>query len=124
MYAYEYAVLRVVPRVEREEFVNVGVILYCKGMKYLNVKYHLDKERLLAFYQKIDIPLLEQYLRVWDWICLGKEEGGVIAQLDIASRFRWLTASRSTIIQSSQVHPGQCLEPERILQKLFEQYVV
>ncbi|MEM8892105.1 MAG: DUF3037 domain-containing protein [Bacteroidota bacterium] len=121
---YEYAFIRLVPRVEREEFLNVGVILFCKRKKYLDVKYHLDEARLLATFPDIDLEEVSNYLKAWELICKGKEEGGEIAKLDQAGRFRWLTATRSTIIQSSKVHPGLCGEPEKILDKLFQNYVL
>jgi hypothetical protein len=115
---FEYAVIRVVPRVEREEFLNVGVILYCAKQKFLQTVYTLDKERLTAFSPSLDLPELEQHLRAFEQIALGKEEGGPIGQLDIASRFRWLTASRSTIVQASKVHPGFCSDPPAALKRL------
>ncbi|MEL6652966.1 MAG: DUF3037 domain-containing protein [Bacteroidota bacterium] len=120
---YEYAVIRYLPRVEREEFVNVGVILFCKRHRYLEVRYHLNESRLLAFDPELDLELLRDYLQNWEWISKGQKEGGEIAKLDLPSRFRWLTAVRSTIIQSSQVHPGMTDAPERVLERLFEQYV-
>ncbi|MEL7530771.1 MAG: DUF3037 domain-containing protein [Bacteroidota bacterium] len=121
---YEYALIRFVPRVEREEFLNVGVILFCKRKKYLQVKYHIDQKRLSALGEDIDLLQLETYLQSWDWISQGKKEGGLIACLDLPSRFRWLTATRSTIIQSSKVHPGMTDDPQAVLDRLFENYVL
>lgn len=121
---FEYAFIRFVPKVEREEFINVGVILYSKRKKYLGVKYHLDKDRLLAFSKDADLEEFSNYLKSWDLICQGKKEGGKIAQLDLAGRFRWLTASRSTIIQHSKVHIGKSKNPELVLEDLFEKYVL
>ncbi len=121
---YEYAFIRLVPRVEREEFLNVGVILFSKRKKYLEVKYHLDEARLMASFPDIDLEEVNNYLKAWELICEGSEAGGEIAKLDQAGRFRWLTATRSTIIQSSKVHPGLCAEPEKILEKLFQKYVL
>lgn len=120
---YEYAVIRVVPRVEREEFLNVGVILFSKRKKFLDLRIHLDAERLLAFAPDLDIDEVRAYLHSWELICAGDPDGGVIAQQDQAGRFRWLTATRSTIIQNSKVHPGLCSDPEAVLEKLFTQYV-
>ena len=122
-YTYEYAFVRYVPRVEREEFLNVGVIVYCKPAKFLRVKYHLDGRRLEAFAGEGGGEELSPYLVAWDLICQGRREGGTIAQLDLASRFRWLTATRSTVIQSSKVHPGRCHDPEVVINDLFTKYV-
>jgi len=124
LHAYEYAILRLVPRVEREEFINIGVILYCKAQKFLQVKYHLPPDRIKACFQEINLNLLNEYLSAWDLICRGKTEGGLIATLDMASRFRWLTAPRSTMIQSSATHPGRCSDPNEIMERLFKQYVL
>ena len=121
---FEYAFIRLVPKVEREEFMNIGVILFCKRKKFLDVKYHIDKARLSALCKDIDFEDLTNYLKSWDLISKGSPEGGKIAQLDAASRFRWLTASRSTIIQHSQVHTGLCEDPAAILNDLFEKYVL
>ncbi len=121
---YEYAFIRFVPRVEREEFLNVGVILFCKRKKYLQVKYHIDPKRLCALGDEIDLDQLATYLQSWEWISQGNKEGGFIATLDLPSRFRWLTATRSTIIQSSKVHPGMTDDPQAVLDRLFEQYVL
>jgi len=121
---FEYAFIRFVPRVEREEFINVGVILYSKRKKYLGVKYHLDKDRLSAFSKDADLEEFANYLKSWDLICQGDKRGGKIAELDLAGRFRWLTASRSTIIQHSKVHTGICENPEMVLNDLFEKYVL
>jgi len=120
---YEYAVIRLVPRVEREEFLNIGVILFSKRKKYLDLKYHIDKNRIQAFAKVIDPVLIHEYLKAWDLICKGSPEGGRIGELDLPTRFRWLVAPRSTIIQSSPTHPGLCTDPEKVLEKLFEMYV-
>ncbi|MFK7773573.1 MAG: DUF3037 domain-containing protein [Saprospiraceae bacterium] len=120
---FEYAFIRFVPKVEREEFMNIGVILYSKRKKYLGVKYHLDNARLKVFSRDTDLEEFSNYLKSWDLICQGAEQGGKIAQLDLAGRFRWLTASRSTIIQHSQVHNGICENPALMLESLFEKYV-
>ena len=121
---FEYAFIRFVPKVEREEFLNVGVIVFCKRKKYLAVKYHIDEARLNAFSKDIDLAELSEYLKSWDLICQGSPEGGKIAQMDLPGRFRWLTASRSTIIQHSSVHTGLCENPEAVLNDLFEKYVL
>lgn len=121
---YEFAIIRVVPKVEREEFLNVGVILFSKRKKFLGIKYQIDKERLKAFSDEIDIDSLNEYLQAWELVCEGGPNGGRIGQLELASRFRWLTASRSTIIQSSKTHPGLCHDPQKVLEDLFRRYVL
>ncbi|AZQ64925.1 DUF3037 domain-containing protein [Flammeovirga pectinis] len=121
---YEYAVIRFVPKVEREEFINVGVILFCKGLKYLDLKYKVVQKKLDAFDIEIDQAQLETYLQTWKLICEGGSKGGVIGEQDLPNRFRWLTATRSTLIQSSKVHPGLCIKPpEEILEHLFCKYI-
>lgn len=121
---FEYAVIRVVPRVEREEFLNVGVILYSKGLKYLNVVYTLDDEKMKVICPKADCTELKEYLSAFERICKGGKEAGPIGELDVASRFRWLTATRSTVVQCSKVHPGMSDNPEEALQKLFGELVL
>lgn len=120
---YEYAVIRVVPRVEREEFMNVGVILFSKRKRYLGLKYKIDEKRITAFSPEVDIDQLKAYLKAWEEVCAGQPKGGPIGKQDQAYRFRWLTANRSTIVQSSRPHPGICESPERLLGELFEFYV-
>ena len=121
---FEYAVIRAVPRVEREEFMNIGVILYCASLKFLGLNYHLDQEKLNAFCKEINLPELAARLRGFEKICAGSKEGGAIAQLPIASRFRWLASSRSTIIQTSNIHPGLCANADETLHKLLIQLVL
>lgn len=121
---FEYAVIRVVPRVEREEFLNVGVILFCSSKGFLKTLYHVPQEKLLAFSKQLDLEELQERLGAFDRICAGRSQGGVIGQFAIASRFRWLAANRSTIVQTSPIHPGLCQDPEVKLQQLFEQLVL
>jgi hypothetical protein len=122
-YLFEHAVIRVVPRVEREEFINIGVIIYCPKQKFLKVRFLLDETRLSAFSHDLDIDCLKDNINSFERICNGDQQAGPIAKLDIASRFRWLTATRSTVVQSSKVHPGLCLDADLTLTKLFEQLV-
>jgi len=124
MHLFEYAVIRVVPRVEREEFVNVGVVLYCSAQGFLQTQYHLPEDRLLAFSSALDLIELEERLRAFVKICAGKQQGGLIGQLPPASRFRWLTATRSTVVQTSPVHPGLCADPAQTLARLFAELVL
>jgi hypothetical protein len=123
-YLFEYAVIRIVPRVEREEFCNVGIILYCKDKKFLQTMHTINENRLRALDEKLDIPEIEAYLLAFEKICQGAKDGGPIAQLDMPSRFRWLTAQRSTILQTSRVHPGFCANPQEALKRLHDQLVV
>lgn len=121
---FEYAIIRVVPRVEREEFLNVGVILYCPGKKFLQCLFTLDEERLKAFSNHLDTEELREHLCALQEICHGGANSGPIGKLDAASRFRWLTATRSTIVQSSKVHPGLCDDPGDTLTRLHEKLVL
>lgn len=121
---YEYAVIRFVPKVEREEFINSGIILYCSKAGFLKAKFHLHADKLKTFCTDFDVKELENYFHTWDKICAGDQDGGPIAKLPVASRFRWLTAIRSTVIQVSKVHPGFCSDPEKTLQHLFEKMVL
>ncbi|MBS1509506.1 MAG: DUF3037 domain-containing protein [Bacteroidetes bacterium] len=121
---FEYAVIRIVPRVEREEFLNVGVIVYCKSLQYLQTKFTLDEARLKAFAGEVDVTTLHEHLCVFEKISKGDERAGEIAKLDIGSRFRWLTATRSTVLQCSKVHPGLCTDADATLAKLHAQLVL
>ncbi len=121
---YEYAIIRLVPKVEREEFLNIGVILYSKRKKYLGIQYQIDAQRITAFSKEVDTDLIQKYIAAWEAICEGTPDSGPIGQLEIATRFRWLAASRSTIIQTSKIHPGLCEDPEKILKDIFERYVL
>lgn len=121
---FEYAIIRIVPRVEREEFLNVGIILYCKDFRFLDTRYSINNEKLKTLCTRVDCDEVEEHLQSFAKISRGEKEAGPIAALDIASRFRWLTATRSTIIQSSKVHPGFCEDPEETLEKLYRQLVL
>lgn len=123
-YLFEYAVIRVVPQVEREEFINVGVILFCAKLKFLQATYTLNEQRLTCFSRQPDVDELTEHLCVFESICAGSPQGGPIARLDAASRFRWLTATRSTVVQCSKVHPGFCVDPLETLMKLHGQLVL
>lgn len=120
---FEYATIRVVPRVERGEFLNVGVIVFCKRLSFLELRYDLNEDRLKAVYPEIDLADIKCHMDSFQKICKGDTAGGPIALLDLPSRFRWLTAKRSTIIQSSEVHPGLSADPKPTLEKLFNELV-
>ena len=122
-YTFEYAIIRVVPKVEREEFFNVGVILFCKRLRFLGVKTFIDSQKLHALAPEMELEEVAKYLNSWSGICDGRKEGGAIAEFEQSDRFRWLAASRSTIIQSSKTHPGLTEDPEKELEVIFKSYV-
>jgi hypothetical protein len=121
---FEYAVIRVVPRVDREEFLNVGVILYCPSLKFLGLRWSQQSDRLRTLNPQLDLEELNHHLHALRAITLGEETGGPIGRLDMASRFRWLTATRSTILQTSKVHPGFCANPDATLDELYNKLVL
>lgn len=120
---YEYAVIRVVPRVEREEFINVGLIVFCKRKRYIKMLYEINDARIRALFPEIDADELSANLDSFERISRGARDGGPIAQMEIAERFRWLTAVRSSVIQTSRPHPGICIDLELLTIKLFEDLV-
>jgi hypothetical protein len=121
---FEYAIIRVLPRVERGEFVNAGVVVYCKNQQFLKAMIQLDERRILSLYKEADVAEIYNHLKAFEQICLGNKAAGPIAALDVSSRFRWLTAKRSTVIQASEIHPGLCTDPLGVLEKLFGQMVL
>ncbi|ATL49164.1 hypothetical protein COR50_19390 [Chitinophaga caeni] len=121
---YEYAIIRLMPRVERGEFLNIGVILYCKPKKFLRLKFVLNVDRLRVFGDELDLDDLRTYLQAIERICQGDKTAGPIAGLDLPSRFRWLTATRSTILQTSRSHAGFCDDPQQTMERLFVEYVL
>jgi hypothetical protein len=120
---YEFAVVRVVPVVEREEFVNAGVILFCKKEKFIRMKYHLREDKVLMLMPEADLDEIRKNLEAFRMIAAGEKNGGPIASLDEAERFRWLTAVRSASIQSSRPHPGVCDDLEKTFNSLFSEMV-
>jgi len=121
---YEYAVIRVVPRVEREEFLNVGIILFCKRAKFIKMLYAVNEAKLALFSDDFDLEQLELNLSSFQKIAHGGKEGGPIGAFDIPSRFRWLTAIRSSAIQTSRPHTGLCADLEETAQRLFDELVL
>jgi hypothetical protein len=121
--AYDYAIIRVVPKVEREEFINVGVIVSCPGQKFLDARIELDEQRLTALDSAMDIIALKANLSTIPTICAGGEAAGKIGKLTQRERFYWLVAPRSSIIQTSPVHTGLCKHPEAVLEHLLETMV-
>lgn len=122
-HSFEYAVLRVVPRVEREEFLNAGGIVYCLELGFLEARVELDRERLLGLFPGADVAAIEEHLNAVPRICAGGAGGGPIGQLSIRERFQWLVAPRSTVVQVSPVHSGLCEDPARALEELMEAMV-
>jgi hypothetical protein len=120
---YEYAVIRFVPHVEREEFLNVGVIVFCKEKKFVKALFHVDEEKLRVFAPAADAKELNGYLEAFAATASGSKEGGSIAKEDAASRFRWLTAVRSSSLQTSRPHPGFCTDLDATTQRLLEELV-
>ena len=116
---FEYAVIRLVPSVEREEFLNVGIILYCQEQNFLRISFDLNEERLSAFACDLAVDEIKQHLQAFEKISAGGESSGPIGQLPIGARFRWLTAPRSTIVQTSAVHTGLCVDAGETLKQLL-----
>ena len=121
--SFDYAILRVVPRVEREEFVNAGVVVFCLEKRYLDARIMLNAERLLALWPDVDVDLVREHLDAIPRICEGDATAGPIAKLSQRERFHWLTSPRSTIIQPSPVHTGVCDSTEGILDRLASQFL-
>jgi hypothetical protein len=121
--SYDYAVIRVVPRVDREEFMNVGVIISCPAKDFLEARIEMDETRLLAFAPHVDLEAVRAHLASIPRICAGGPEAGPIGQLSPRERFHWLVAPRSTIIQTSRVHSGRCTEPEPLSERLLDRMV-
>lgn len=121
---FEYAVIRMVPHVEREEFINVGVILLCARQKFLKALFMVDEPLLNALCKHLDISEIKNYIDSFDRICQGTADSGPIGKLPVADRFRWLTAARSTVLQTSRVHPGLCTDPAEMLTHLYNNLVL
>ncbi|MEO8364798.1 MAG: DUF3037 domain-containing protein [Pseudoxanthomonas sp.] len=120
---YDYAVIRVVPRVEREEFINVGVILSCEASRYLEARVELEESRVLALAPDLDLESLRRHLETLPAICRGGADAGPIGLLPQRARFHWLTAKRSSIIQTSPVHTGKCADMPATMEHLLQRMV-
>jgi len=119
--SFDYAVIRVVPRVEREEFVNAGVIVFCLEQNFLGARVKVDSERLKALWPEIDVELVRLHLEAFPKVSAGDPAAGPIARLSLRERFHWLVSPRSTMIQVSPVHSGICGgNPQEALDRLFE----
>jgi Protein of unknown function (DUF3037) len=122
-YAYEYAVIRVVPRPDREEFVNAGVILFCDAREFLRAKIELDEPRLRALSEAIDLTIVKEHLEAVGRIATGGAAAGPIGLFTPRERFRWLVAPRSTVLQTSSPHAGLCDDPDAAVERLLDQLV-
>lgn len=122
-HAYDYAVIRVVPQVERDEFVNVGVILSCPALRFLGARIHLDEGRLRALFPDVDVPDVRAHLESFETLCAGGDAAGPLGRMTDRERFYWLVAPRSTVIQTSATHTGRCQDPAETLERLLRRYV-
>jgi len=120
---YSYAVIRVVPRVEREEFVNAGIILFARTLQFLEARIQLDEAKLNAIAPDLDLALLRRHLDTFLAVADGRAEGGDVASQGQSERFHWLTAPRSTMIQTSAVHVGFCEDPQAAVEDLMQRLV-
>ena len=120
---YEYAVIRLVPKVEREEFFNIGLVMFSKREKFIKVEFHLCPDKFKLMHSKLDYDVIIKNLESFKNIAEGKKEGGPIALLEIPDRFRWLTAVRSAVVQTSRPHPGKSKDLDQTFGKLFEELV-
>lgn len=120
---YEYAVIRLVPKVEREEFFNIGLIMFSKKEKYIRVEFHLCKDKFRLMQSKLDYEDVIENLENFKNIAEGNESGGEISKFDIPERFRWLTAVKSSVIQTSRPHPGKSKNLDKTFERLFEELV-
>ncbi len=121
--SFDYAIVRVVPRVERQEFINAGVIAFCLEKKYLAARIRLNDERLKALWPEADVALIRDHLAAIERVCAGDAGAGPIAALSERERFHWLVSARSTIIQTSPVHSGLCDATDGILEQLEQRFL-
>lgn len=122
--SFDYAILRVVPRVERQEFINAAVVVFCLEKRYLAARVHLDPARLRALWPEADVDLIRQHLDAIPSICAGDAAAGPIARLPQRERFHWLVSPRSTIIQPSPVHTGICDSTGALLDRMEKQFLL
>jgi DNA-directed RNA polymerase subunit N (RpoN/RPB10) len=121
--AFQYAIWRVVPSVERGEALNVGVVVYCRRRQFLAARVLVDEARLRAFSPDLDVAAIRRHLDGMTRIAAGDPDGGVIATMDQSERFGWLTAASSTIVQPSPIHTGLCDDPQAVLDRLYTRLV-
>ncbi len=122
--SYDYAIVRVVPCVERGEYINVGVILFCRTRRFLGALISLDMQRLTVLFPATDLAMVQQHLDSIPLVCTGSAEAGIIGQFSQSERFHWLVSPRSTIIQTSPVHSGLCTNPAATLEHLLKTMVL
>lgn len=120
---YEYAVIRLVPKVEREEFFNIGLVMFSKKEKFIRVEFHICPKKFELMHSKLDYEEVQHNLESFRKIANGDKDGGPIALLDIPERFRWLTAVRSAVIQTSRPHPGKSKDLDKTFERLFGELV-
>lgn len=121
---YEYSVIRLVPKVEREEFFNIGLVLFSKKEKFIRVEFYLCPDKFKLMHSKLDYEDIVQNLEAFQKIAEGKKDGGPIAALEVPERFRWLTAIRSSVVQTSRPHPGKSKDLDKTFDKLFAELVL
>jgi Protein of unknown function (DUF3037) len=121
---FEYAVLKVIPRVERGECINAGVVLYCQAEEFLGARVHLDPDRLRALAPDADLQAMRAHLEAVHSVCAGGPEAGAVGRLPLRERFGWLVAPRSTVVQASEVHTGLTDDPEGELERLLRSMVL
>jgi hypothetical protein len=121
--AFEYAIVRIVPRVDRQEFINAGIVVSCPAQDFLKAEVELDRARLLALAPDADVAVIEEYLRLVPVICEGGAAAGLIGSMPMRVRFDWLIAPRSTVIQLSPVHSGVCDDPRVALEQLMRKMI-
>ncbi len=122
--SYDYAIVRIVPCVERGEYINAGVILFCRTRRFLGALISVDVPRLTTLFPTIDIAIVQQHLDMIPLVCAGSAQAGVIGQLSQSERFHWLVSPRSTVIQTSPVHSGLCTDPAAKLEHLLKTMVL
>ncbi|AZA62592.1 MULTISPECIES: DUF3037 domain-containing protein [Chryseobacterium] len=120
---YEYAIIRLVPKVEREEFFNIGLVMFSKREKFIRMAFYLCPDKFKLMHSKLDYEDVYQNLEAFKKIADGTKDGGPIASLEIPERFRWLTAVRSSVVQTSRPHPGKSKDLDKTFEKLFEELV-
>jgi DNA-directed RNA polymerase subunit N (RpoN/RPB10) len=121
--AFQYAIWRVVPSVERGEALNVGVVVYCRRRQFLAARVLVDEARLRAFSADLDVDAVRRHLDGMTRVAAGDPDGGAIAAMDQSERFGWLTAAASTIVQPSPIHTGLCGDPQAVLDRLYTRLV-
>ena len=122
--SYDYAIVRVVPCVERGEYINAGVILFCRTRRFLDALVYLDVQRRTTLYTAVDLDMVQRHLDIIPLVCAGSAEAGAIGQLSQSERFHWLVSPRSTIIQTSPAHSGLSTDPAATLEHLLKTMVL